>query len=153
LGAYPRDGKLEPQDLTATMVHLLGIGHHATFPDALGRPMHVTTGQPIAALLGEQPATRQRVRPGGNLALVPGFSKDELLNLHFGEDGRLPARGRARRLKGWRASGGTLAVAIVAGAAALPRSGTRHAAIGFGLTGPCRAGTIGQGARAVLTQP
>ena len=56
-GAYPRDGKLEPQDLTATIVHLLGIGHHATFPDAVGRPMHVTKGEPITALLGKQPAT------------------------------------------------------------------------------------------------
>src|SRR5205823_6571033 len=102
-GAYPRDGKLEPQDLTATIVHLLGIGHHAMFPDALGRPQHVTTGEPIAALLGGRPATAERVAPGGNLALVPEYSKERLLNGGFEADLPLVLLGSGKRLKGWQA--------------------------------------------------
>ncbi len=104
LGAYPRDGKMEPQELTATIVHLLGIGHHATFPDAFGRPMHVTTGKPIAALLGEAPATAARGAPGGNLALVPAYSKALLLNGGFEDDAPLIQVGSGKRLKGWQAT-------------------------------------------------
>ncbi len=152
-GAYPRDGKMEPQELTATIVHLLGIGHHASFPDALGRPMHVTTGQPIAALLGDRPATAERVTPGGNLALVPAYSKDHLLNGDFEDDVPLPAVGSGKRLKGWLAAQAPgLEVAVVQGAAALPRTGTRHAAVGCGLTGSGRELKVAHGVRAMLTQ-
>jgi hypothetical protein len=158
-GAYPRDGKMEPQDLTATIVHLLGIGHHATFPDATGRPMHVTTGKPISAVLGTRPATTARVAPGGNLALVPGYSKDPLLNTGFEDDVPLVAIGAGKRLKGWQAAplveiakGLDFGVRLVGGDGALPRSGERHAVIGYGLTGPCQAGKLSPGARAILTQ-
>src|SRR5205823_3348078 len=75
-GAYARDGRLEPQDLSATILHLLGIDHNATFPDMSGRPFHVSTGEPLHALLGEAPATSKRVPPAGNLALVPEYSRD-----------------------------------------------------------------------------
>jgi hypothetical protein len=156
LGAYPRDGKMEPQDLTATIVHLLGIDHHAMFPDATGRPFHVTTGQPVAALLGDRPATRERVRPTGNVALVPAFTKDHLLDGSFDE---LPliAIGTDKRLKGWRASplideaakGRPFGVRLLD---EMPRSGKRCAALGYGLTGPCPAGTLTAGASALLTQ-
>ena len=57
IGGYPRDGKMEPQDLTATIFHLLGIGHDAIFPDPTGRPLHVTEGEPIEPILGDRPAT------------------------------------------------------------------------------------------------
>ena len=50
-GAYPARDRVEPQQLTATILHLLGIGHEATFPDATGRPLRATEGEPIAALL------------------------------------------------------------------------------------------------------
>ncbi len=158
-GAYPRDGKMEPQELTATIVHLLGIGHHATFPDALGRPMHVTTGKPIAAVLGDRPATTARVRSGGNLALVPGYSKDYLLNTGFEDAIPLAGVGAGKRLKGWLATplaeharGLDFGVRLVEGSAALPRTGKRHAVIGHGLAGPAQGGTIPAGAKALLTQ-
>jgi hypothetical protein len=158
-GAYPRDGKLEPQGLTATIVHLLGIGHHATFPDALGRPMHVTTGEPIATLLGVQPATTRRVAPGGNLALVPAYSKAALLNAGFEDEVPLSAAGSGKRLKGWLATplaesakGLDFGVRLIEGPTALPRTGKRHAVIGYGLTGPCLPGAVAHGARAMLTQ-
>jgi hypothetical protein len=162
LGGYPHDGKMEPQELTATIVHLLGIGHHATFPDATGRPMHVTTGKPIAALLGDRPASTERVRPTGNLALVPAYSKDYLLNGDFEEeDVPLTAIGSGKRLKGWQgtplaetAKEGSLVfgVRLLKGAHAIPHAGQRHAAIGYGLTGPSVAGTIAHKSRAILTQ-
>ncbi|MBM4095948.1 MAG: DUF1501 domain-containing protein [Planctomycetes bacterium] len=46
-GAEVHDGKVNPSDLTATMAHLLGIGHHAMFRDKADRPHRVTDGQPI----------------------------------------------------------------------------------------------------------
>ena len=49
----PRDGRLEPQDLTATIFHLLGIPHTAAFTDMTGRPYPVSKGEPIYTLLGE----------------------------------------------------------------------------------------------------
>jgi hypothetical protein len=51
-GAEVRDGKVTPADLTATLAHLLGIGHHAFFPDKFNRPHKVTEGEPIRAVLG-----------------------------------------------------------------------------------------------------
>ncbi len=51
-GAYPATNRVQPGDLTATIFHLLGIGHEATFPDRTGRPMRVTEGTPVYGLLG-----------------------------------------------------------------------------------------------------
>src|SRR5262245_22916903 len=158
IGGYPRDGRMEPQDLTATIVHLLGIGHHASFPDQTGRPMHVTTGEPIAAVLGHQPATAERVPPGGSVAFVPGFSRDHLLNRGFEDDVPLTAVGSRKRLKGWQATplaagtGLDFGVRLMDGAQAQSRSGKRHAVLGYGLAGPCVAGTVGEGATAMLLQ-
>lgn len=50
-GAYPVSDRVQPQDLTATILHLLGIGHEAFFPDRFGRPNRATDGEPIYALL------------------------------------------------------------------------------------------------------
>jgi len=157
-GAYPRDGKLEPQDLTATILHLLGIDHNATFPDMTGRPFPVSKGEPLHALLGEAPATSERIPPAGNLALVPEYSRDQLLNRGFEEDLPLVAVGSGKRLKGWQAaplSGrdrAVLAVQLLQAPRALPRSGQRHAAIGYDLTGSSTGGKIPTGSSALLTQ-
>ncbi len=50
-GGYPLRDKVQPPDLTATILHLLGIGHEALFPDRLDRPMRATEGQPIRGLV------------------------------------------------------------------------------------------------------
>jgi hypothetical protein len=50
-GGYPVADRVQPEDLTATILHLLGIGHEATFPDRTGRPFRVTEGDPIAGVL------------------------------------------------------------------------------------------------------
>jgi hypothetical protein len=103
-GAYPRDGRLEPHDLTATILHVLGIGHTATFPDLTGRPQHTTLGEPIYALLGERPATSERAVPQGDVAFVLPYSKDWLFNRGFEEPQSLSAIGAGKRLKGWQAA-------------------------------------------------
>src|SRR5207253_695040 len=41
-GGQPRDGKVTPQDLTATALHCLGLDPHAELRDALNRPVPAT---------------------------------------------------------------------------------------------------------------
>jgi hypothetical protein len=161
-GAYPRDGRIEPQELTATILHLLGVGHTAMFPDATGRPFHATLGEPIFALLGDHPATSERVSPEGNLALVPPYSKDLLVNRDFALPHPLVPIGSAQRLKGWQGlpviagspTGVDFGVAIAAGAEGDGASsrGNKHTRLGIGVTGPSGAGTLAAGSRAILTQ-
>lgn len=50
-GAYPARDRVTPPDLTATILHLLGVGHEATFSDRTGRPLRVTQGEPVRELL------------------------------------------------------------------------------------------------------
>lgn len=50
-GGYPLDGRVEPQDLSATVFHCLGIDPETTIRDPFGRPLTITTGQPIRAVL------------------------------------------------------------------------------------------------------
>jgi hypothetical protein len=47
IGGYPRDGRLWPQDLTATVFHALGIRPDTEIHDALGRPIPVSRGRVI----------------------------------------------------------------------------------------------------------
>jgi hypothetical protein len=49
-GAYPRDGRVLPQDLTATVLHSLGIPPTSEIHDNQGRPLAVTRGQVIRPL-------------------------------------------------------------------------------------------------------
>jgi hypothetical protein len=165
-GAYPRDGQFEPQDLSATILHLLGVGHSATFPDLSGRPQHATLGEPLYALLGERPATPERTLAQGNLAFVPPYTRDLLLNRSFEEPHPLTAVGSGKRWKGWQgiplisAPAGDapaavdFGVTLAAGDAETvrPHSGKRQALVGIGVTGPSPAGTIAAGARAIITQ-
>jgi uncharacterized protein (DUF1501 family) len=50
-GAYPLDGRVEPQDLTATVFHCLGFPPHTEIRDRLGRPLAISKGSPIEAIL------------------------------------------------------------------------------------------------------
>lgn len=50
-GGYPLDGRVEPQDLSATVFHCLGIDPETTIRDPFGRPLTITTGQAIRAVL------------------------------------------------------------------------------------------------------
>jgi len=156
-GAHPTSGRMEPQELSATILHLLGIGHEAFFRHPTGRPMRATEGTPIYPVLGDASATKERATPEGNLNLVPVYSADPLLNVGF-EEGPLQAVGSGHRLKGWQATSlsgpGTsepLGVALRDGMAG-PHGGRHYAVLGFGLEGTLRGATIKQGSRALLTQ-
>ena len=47
IGALPRDGRVQPQDLTATIFHCLGYEPHTEMRDTLGRPLVISRGEVI----------------------------------------------------------------------------------------------------------
>ncbi len=51
LGAYPRTGRVGPEDLTATMLHCLGFSPDTEFLDRQGRPHVISRGQVIQSIL------------------------------------------------------------------------------------------------------
>jgi hypothetical protein len=50
-GAFPLDGRVEPQDLSATIFHCLGFAPGTEIHDRLGRPLVISKGQPVSAIL------------------------------------------------------------------------------------------------------
>lgn len=52
LAAYPATNPVSPQDIAATIYHSLGIDPHTHLIDQHGRPLTLTTGDPIGALFG-----------------------------------------------------------------------------------------------------
>jgi hypothetical protein len=146
-GAFPRSGKVEPQDLTATIFHLLGIAPGGFFTDPADRPHRITEGQPLQTLLGSRPATDQRVAAGGHVAAVPPFSDALLLNARFADDAPLLVAGSHSRLRGWQAepiaAGPAFGVRLAAG-----ETGEPHVRIGF----DAGAGAVAPGSRALLAQ-
>jgi len=72
-GAYPHSGRILPQELAATIFHLLGIGHNATMLDRSRRPTHICNAEPLYQLLGSKPATAQRRPPTGEVGPIPDF--------------------------------------------------------------------------------
>lgn len=51
IGGYPQDGKVSPQDLTATILHCLGLNPDSTITDTLGRPLPISRGEIIRPIL------------------------------------------------------------------------------------------------------
>jgi hypothetical protein len=51
LGGHPRDGRVEPHDLTATIFHCLGYRPETEIHDTLGRPFAISRGQVIHQIL------------------------------------------------------------------------------------------------------
>ena len=47
IGGHPKDGRVLPQDLTATIFHCLGIAPHTEIHDALDRPVPISRGEVI----------------------------------------------------------------------------------------------------------
>ena len=137
-GAYPADKRIEPGDLTASMFHLLGMNYQTTFPDRVGRKHRLTDGEPIWDLLGDTPATAQRVTPGGNVLRVPAYDPNRhLLHSGFREDQPLLPVTAASRPKGWRAdplstSASEMGVRLVSVASSSGQADSPHAVIGFG---------------------
>jgi hypothetical protein len=52
MGGHPRDGRVQPQDLTATVFHCLGFSPHAEIRDGLDRPLPLSRGEVIRAVVG-----------------------------------------------------------------------------------------------------
>jgi hypothetical protein len=51
IGAYPGDNPITPPELTATILHLLGIRPDLEMRDRLGRPLRVCEGKPVLSLV------------------------------------------------------------------------------------------------------
>ena len=51
IGAYPKDGKVQPQDLTATIFHCLGLDPQTEMNDTLGRPIPISRGEAVQQIL------------------------------------------------------------------------------------------------------
>lgn len=50
IAAYPKDGLVKPEDLTATILHTLGIPPESELTDPQGRPFVASRGKPISAI-------------------------------------------------------------------------------------------------------
>jgi Protein of unknown function (DUF1501) len=50
LGGDPKEGRVRPHDLTATIFDCLGYRPETTISDRQGRPLPISTGEPIAAI-------------------------------------------------------------------------------------------------------
>ncbi|OWK46853.1 hypothetical protein FRUB_00552 [Fimbriiglobus ruber] len=50
-GGQPSEGRVTPQDLTATVLHCLGYEPHTEIRDTLGRPLAVSKGEVIRAII------------------------------------------------------------------------------------------------------
>jgi hypothetical protein len=51
IGAQPRDGRVRPEDLSATIFHCLGHRPEAEYLDRLGRPHPISRGEVLRAIL------------------------------------------------------------------------------------------------------
>jgi hypothetical protein len=51
IGGHPRDGRVLPQDLTATVFHCLGLSPDTEIRDALGRPVPISRGEVIRGVV------------------------------------------------------------------------------------------------------
>lgn len=50
IGAQPKENRIRPEELTATVFDSLGYRPETTVYDTLGRPLPISTGEPIAAI-------------------------------------------------------------------------------------------------------
>jgi uncharacterized protein (DUF1501 family) len=51
-GGQPKEGRVTPQELTATALHCLGYEPSVEIHDTLGRPMPASRGQVIRGIVG-----------------------------------------------------------------------------------------------------
>ncbi|WP_339908100.1 DUF1501 domain-containing protein [Symmachiella dynata] len=103
-GGYPARDRVSGGDVTATIFHLLGIDHTTRFKDTEGREHSLTGGQPIYGLMGNEPALKKPAIPGGNIARVPMYSTDLLLDKDLAGEMPLMPVTTGSRPKGWRAA-------------------------------------------------
>lgn len=154
IGAYPASNRVQPPELTATIFHLLGIGHDTMFRDRNGRPLPATQGEPIWGVLGAKPATSERTQPGGDVAFVPPYDERQIRDTDFESGTPLLPHGTTERAKTWQASpiaadasSAGLEVALVDDAAN-SRGGRYYVTLGLGTGG----GPFSAAASAMLSQ-
>ena len=51
IGAQPKEGRVRPEDLSATIFHCLGHRPEAEYQDRLGRPHFISRGEVLRAIL------------------------------------------------------------------------------------------------------
>jgi hypothetical protein len=154
-GAYPARDRVQGGDLTATIFHLLGINWQSVFHDREGREHKLTLGQPVWKVLGTEPATTDRCESTGDIARVPPWDGELLLNTDFESPVPLRSFAEPSRPKGWRTdpilTAGDKGLGVIRNDdETRSLSGRHHAAIGFRV----RSGTLSlaKGATAILAQ-
>lgn len=102
-GAYPKTNKTDPGHLTSTIFHLAGLDYQGTFADPSGRELALSKQPALMDLLGERPATADRVESTGDVARVPDFDESMLIRQTSfeGKEVLKPADVPSRP-KGWR---------------------------------------------------
>ena len=156
IGGEPVADRIEPQNLTATIFHLLGIHHDVMFRDRMDRPHHATKGMPIHQLLGSGPATAKRTKAEGDLAFVPSYTTDKLRNTNFEDDVPLHPIEPGKRILGWQAE--ALTQGVVARRERFEtgkptqQKASYNVVLGIDLSDDKSEFQIRQGAKAILTQ-
>ncbi len=103
-GAYPATDPVSAGHLAATIFHLVGINTLGTFRDRVGRELSITDAEPLFKLLGEEPATLQRIASSGDILQVPPFKEGSLKHPDFSTTETLLAADAPASPKGWRAA-------------------------------------------------
>jgi len=160
-GAFPKSNRVDPGHLTATLFHLVGLDHRGVFQDPTGRELSLTKQRPLTELLGERPATDQRVASTGDVSRVPPFDESRILASNdFTAREPIQAAKSPSRPKGWRSvtpilmkSQPGLGLRVVPahriGKLALPQ----HVSFGFGEGGATEGGlAISDGQKLLLAQ-
>jgi hypothetical protein len=147
-GAYPATDPIRGGDLTATLFHLLGIDPNGMFRDKANRPHPITKGEPIAAALGNTPATTERCKPGGDPAFVPPFDASLLLDTAFGPGSPLVPPAPLTREKGWRA----FPIWDAKSSGFAVRKEATGVVLGYGLEDAKAGAVIDAGTRVILAQ-
>lgn len=102
-GGYPAVDRVRPNELTATLFHLVGLDPKSMYRDREGREHPITNGEPLYKLLGTEPAARKLIQSTGDVARVPPFDPTITL-VETGFSGTEPVKPTnfASRPKGWR---------------------------------------------------
>jgi hypothetical protein len=155
-GAYPASDPVNAGHLPATIFHLLGIDPHGTFRDRAGRELNVSDAQPLYKLLGEAPATNNRMQSTGDIARIPNYTSVPLIEAGFAPPVQLHPLDARANPKGWRAAPilavpdrPAFGVTLIPDRAASDR---RQAALGILGAAASESWRLEAGIRAVLAQ-
>ena len=104
-GGYPAVDRVRPNELTATMFHLVGLDPKSMYRDRDGREHPVTDGEPLYKLLGTEPVAKKLIKSTGDIARVPPFDPTiTLMQTDFAGPDSVRPTNAASRPKGWRGS-------------------------------------------------